>query len=78
MKEGSDMNEELFNAAIVEDDVITNVLVFNSVDTMKKFGALPLADGQGIGDIYMTPEAYKEQLDKERFKQMTQTAINQI
>lgn len=44
--------------AVVENGIITNVLVFDNENTAKEFGCFPLAFGQGIGDTYMAPEEY--------------------
>lgn len=64
-----DANENLFDAAIVnEDGIIENVLVFDNEDTMREFGAKRLAEGQGIGDVYMTPEEYATQRQKDQLK----------
>lgn len=52
-------NNNVFTAAIInEDGIIENVLIFDNEDTMREFGAKHLAEGQGIGDIYITPEEY--------------------
>lgn len=53
--------KELLNYAVVEDGVITNVLVFDNEKTAEEFGCLPLAPYQGIGDVYMSPEDYAHQ-----------------
>lgn len=54
------MNNANFTAAILDkNNIIINVLVFDDENTMKKFGAKHLTEGQGIGDVYMTPEEYK-------------------
>ncbi len=54
----------LLNYAVVEDGIITNVLVFDNEDTAEEFGCLPLAPYQGIGDIYVSPEDYAHQMTR--------------
>lgn len=55
----------LMDYAVVEDGIITNVLVFDNEKTAEEFGCFPLAPYQGIGDVYMTPEEYEKQ-ERER------------
>lgn len=63
------MDTNLFDAAIVNNDgIIENILVFDNEETMKEFGALRLASGQGIGDVYMTPEEYESEKQKALLK----------
>ena len=53
------MNEKLLDYAVVENGIITNVLVFADEKTAKDFGCLPLSPTQGIGDSYLSPEEYE-------------------
>lgn len=69
----------LFDAAIVnEDGVIENVLVFDNEDTMREFGAYHLAPGQGIGDIYVTPEEYETQRQKDELHNLVKGGIMEV
>lgn len=67
-------NVTLMDYAVVEDGVITNVLVFDNEKTAEEFGCLPLAPYQGIGDVYMSPEEYK----KKEFDSEIQNAVNMV
>lgn len=69
---------ELFNAAIVENGIIVNILVFDNEATMRDFGALPIADGQGIGDEYMTPEEYTEKQTRERMMNYVEDIVESV
>lgn len=72
-------NTNLFDGAIVnEEGIIENVLVFDNEDTMHEFGALRLAEGQGIGDVYMSPEDYAKKIQKEQLHNTIIDEINQI
>lgn len=67
-------NATLMDYAVVEDGVITNVLVFDNEKTAEEFGCLPLAPYQGIGDVYMSPEEWK----KKEFDSEIQSAVNAV
>lgn len=41
--------------AIIENGVIKNVIVIDNEEDAAFFHALPLKEGQGIGDIYEAP-----------------------
>ena len=72
-------NENLFNGAILDENgVIINVLVFDNEDTMREFNALRLADGQGIGDKYMTPAEYKAFVDKNALQREVQNVVDEV
>lgn len=72
-------NKNLFDGAIVnEEGVIENVLVFDNEDTMYEFGAKRLAEGQGIGDIYMTPEDYAKRQQQEALHATIANSIDDI
>lgn len=73
------MVEDLFNAAIVnEEGIIENILVFDNEETMKEFGALRLAKGQGIGDKYVTPEEYVVDEQNREIRNLILNIINDI
>lgn len=69
-----DENKTLIDYAVVENGVITNVLVFDNEQTTEEFSCLPLAPHQGIGDIYMSPEEYKEK----QFHEDIQSVVNEV
>lgn len=46
--------------AVVEDGLITNVIVIDDPKYADAFHALPLKEGQGIGDRYEAPEEISE------------------
>lgn len=67
------------NAAIVNNEgIIENVLIFDDEETMKEFGAVRLADGQGIGDKYMTPEEAEKIKQISQFTNLINEEINKI
>lgn len=71
-------NTELFNAAIVENGIIVNILVFDNEDTMREFGALRVLDGQNIGDEYMTPEEYIEKQTRKRMMSLVEDVVGSV
>lgn len=72
------MDENLFDAAIInEEGIIENVLVFDNEDTMHEFGALRLAEGQGIGDTYMTPEEVQVLKEKAGLQNLIMAGIGE-
>lgn len=44
------------NYLIVEDGIITNIIVCDDDTTAEIFGAVPFYDGAGIGDAYSPPD----------------------
>lgn len=67
--------KNILSGAIVDDGVILNILVFDNENTMREFNALPLAEGQGIGDEYLSPEEYA---DKKKVKQIVDAALSEL
>lgn len=67
-------SKKLINYAVVENGIITNVLVFDDESTAMEFGCYPLTPYQGIGDAYITPEKYKQQ----EFQSNISNIINEV
>lgn len=63
--------------AIVENDTITNVIVVEDPLYAEKINALPLKDGQGIGDIYEAPDTDPDKAEPDNFEQMLDAFISQ-
>lgn len=59
------------NYAIVENGIITNVIVIDEEKYVKMFHAFPLKEGQGIGDVYEAPK-------EENWLDYIQDSINKI
>lgn len=45
------------NYAIVENGIIQNTIIIEDEQYVSLFHALPLKEGQGIGDIYEAPDS---------------------
>lgn len=73
------MNENLFNAAILnEEGIIENIVVFDNEETMKEFNAVRLAYGQRIGDKYIVPEVYEIARQKRILNDIIDFGISQV
>lgn len=51
------------NYLIVENDIITNIIVCDNDDTAAKFGAIPSYEGASIGSKYKTEPTTEELLN---------------